>query len=125
MMMLALLKASLAVAGFGRTWRWIQRDAERAASFAASHVDADRSSVARVEYVVAMAAALYPGEAACLQRSLLLYWYLRRAGVPVRYCMGVQMYPFLAHAWVEHRGEPINDVPEHVRRFREIDGVAA
>jgi hypothetical protein len=70
-----------------------------------------------------MAAALYPGHAACLERSLMLYWHLRRAGVPVAFRMGVQMYPFLAHAWVEHDGVPINDVPEHVRLFRPIEGV--
>ncbi len=31
--------------------------------------------------------------------------------------LGIQRYPFMAHAWVEYRGEPINDVPEHVRIF--------
>jgi hypothetical protein len=119
MVMLAALKASLAVCGFGATWRWIRTRAERTPVTA----DPDGATVARVEYVVAMAAALYPGEAACLQRSLLLYWYLRGSGVAVRYRMGVQMYPFLAHAWVEHRGEPINDVPEHVRLFRPIQEI--
>jgi hypothetical protein len=39
--------------------------------------------------------------------------------------MGVQMYPFLAHAWVEHRGRPINDLAEHVGRFRPIEGISA
>ena len=120
MLALALLKASLAVAGFGRTWRWMRRHAERA-PFSEEH---DHTLVTRVEYAVALGAALYPGRAACLERSLLLHWYLRRAGVPVRFRMGVQMYPFLAHAWVEHRGQPINDVPEHVRLFRPIEGVA-
>jgi hypothetical protein len=81
--------------------------------------------VAASEYAVAMAAALYPGHAACLERSLTLYWHLRRAGVPVAYRMGVQMYPFLAHAWVERDGVPINDVPEHVRLFRPIEGLGA
>jgi hypothetical protein len=27
----------------------------------------------------------------------------------------------MAHAWVEYRGEPINDVPEHVRIFTALD----
>jgi len=27
----------------------------------------------------------------------------------------------MAHAWVEYRGEPINDVPEHVRIFTAFD----
>jgi hypothetical protein len=117
---LAVLKAALAVRGFARTWAWIQADAGRA-SLAG---DVDPQLVAGAEYVVAMAAALYPGHAACLERSLVLYWYLRRTGVPVEYRMGVQMYPFLAHAWVEYRGTPINDVPEHVRLFRPIEGSA-
>jgi len=121
MLRFALLKASLGVAGFARTLRWIQGRAQRTPLVA----DVDPALVAKAEYAVAMAAALYPGHAACLERSLMLYWDLRRAGVPVSYRMGVQMYPFLAHAWVELDGEPINDVPEHVRLFRPIEGVAA
>ena len=117
----ALLKLSLATAGFGRTLAWIEEHTPRAPERAA----AGDALVRRCEYRVALAAALYPGHAACLERSLMLYWYLRRAGVPVAYRMGVQMYPFLAHAWVEHRGVPINDVPEHVRLFRPIEGVTA
>jgi hypothetical protein len=116
---IALLKAALAAAGFGRTWRWIQASAQRVPTRRV----VDTTVVARAEYAVAMAAALYPGHAACLERSLMLYWQLRRAGVPVTYRMGVQMYPFLAHAWVEHEGVPINDVPEHVRLFRPIEGI--
>jgi hypothetical protein len=118
---IALLKAALAASGFARTWRWIQVDAQRTATVA----DTDPRLVTRAEYAVAMAAALYPGHAACLERSLMLYWYLRRAGVPAEYRMGVQMYPFLAHAWVEYEGVPINDVPEHVRLFRPIQGTEA
>ena len=118
---LALLKAALGVAGFAHTWRWIRSDAGRAALVA----DADPQLVARAEYAVAMAAALYPGHAACLERSLMLYWHLRRSGVPAEYRMGVQMYPFLAHAWVEYGGAPINDVVENVRRFLPVTGVGA
>lgn len=116
-----LLKLSLGIAGFGRTLRWIERNAGRGVQEA----ETSEEQVRRAEYRVALAAALYPGHAACLERSLMLYWYLRHAGVPATYRMGVQMYPFLAHAWVEHRGIPINDVPEHVALFRPIEGVTA
>ena len=64
-----------------------------------------------------MAGALYPGRALCLEQSLALYYLLRRRGVPVRYCQGVQPYPFEAHAWVEYGGTPINDVIDHVTLF--------
>jgi hypothetical protein len=120
MLRIVLLKTALVLAGFRRTFRWIHTRAD-AVPLAD---DVDDALVLAAEYAIAMAAALYPGHAACLERSLLLYWYLRRAGVAARYRMGVQMYPFLAHAWVEYRGQPINDVPEHVRRFRPIEGVA-
>lgn len=117
---LLLLKTALAVAGFGRTWRWMQRNAERHPLMRES----DDAFVAQAEYTVAMAAALYPGRAACLERSMLLYWYLRRAGVAVRFRVGAQLYPFLAHAWVEYQGRPINDVPEHVQLFQPMEGTA-
>lgn len=120
MLRLALLKASLGMAGFSRTFRWIDTRAQRAAL-----TSADSDIVAKAEYVVALAAALYPGHAACLERSLVLYWQLRSSGVAVRYRMGIQMYPFLAHAWVEYLDAPINDVPEHVRLFRPIEGALA
>jgi hypothetical protein len=120
MLRFALLKACLAAAGFNRTLQWIRVRAERAPL----RGEVDAAAIAEVEYAVALAAALYPGHVACLERSLLLYWYLRRVGVPVRFRMGVQMYPFLAHAWVEHGGRAINDLPEHVRQFRPIEGVA-
>ncbi|MFL5608840.1 MAG: lasso peptide biosynthesis B2 protein [Gemmatimonadaceae bacterium] len=120
MLRFALLKACLATAGFRRTLGWIHARVQRAPL----RGDVDSARIADVEYAVALAAALYPGHAACLERSLLLYWHLRRAGVPVRFRMGVQMYPFLAHAWVEHDEQPINDLAEHVAQFRPIEGVA-
>ena len=121
MLRLALLKAALHLLGFARTWRWISVRAEARPPATA----ADAHIVAQADYAVAMAAALYPGHAACLERSLMLYWWLRHAGVPVHFRMGVQLYPFLAHAWVEHEGRVINDVPEHVKLFRPIEGIAA
>lgn len=119
MLQIVLLKTALRVVGFERTWRWIRHSAESAPLVAA----VDPASIARVEYTVAIGAALFPGRALCLERSLTLYHYLRRRGVGVEYVMGVQMYPFAAHAWVEYRGQIINDVPEHVRRYRSIEGV--
>lgn len=121
MLRLALLKASLTLCGFGTTRRWIEANVRHVPM-----ADSDDTEVlSRVEYAVAMAAALYPGRAACLERSLMLYWWLRRGGVPVRFRMGAQLYPFLAHAWVEHHGRVINDVPEHVKLFRPIEARGA
>jgi hypothetical protein len=40
----------------------------------------------------------------CLPRSLGLFSYLRRRGLEVRHRIGVKLYPFGAHAWVEVPG---------------------
>lgn len=69
------------------------------------------------ERAVAMAGALYPGRALCLEQSLVLYYLLRRQRVAVRYCQGIQPHPFEAHAWVEYEGKPLNDVAEHAKLF--------
>lgn len=63
------------------------------------------------------AAAFFPGRALCLEQSLALYLCLRRAGVPSELRMGVQPYPFAAHAWVEYRGEPVGETYDRVGKF--------
>lgn len=111
--MIVALKASLKLRGYKRTVEWIRGRVERVPVRA----DVDSTVVKAAEWWVAMAAAFYPGRAQCLERSLVLYYVLRRQGVPVRYCHGVQPSPLISHAWVEYRGEVINDVPERVEEF--------
>jgi hypothetical protein len=66
---------------------------------------------------VTMAGALYPGRALCLEQSLALYCRLRWRGLPTRLRLGVQPHPLEAHAWVEHRGVPIHEDHEKLKRF--------
>ena len=113
----AVVRGALKVLGYDRTRRWIDR---RLAGVAVVG-DGSPPVVAAVEYAVAMGAAFFPGRAQCLERSLVLYDYLLCRGISVRMRLGVQRYPFMAHAWVEYRGVPINDVPEHVRIFTALD----
>jgi hypothetical protein len=110
------IKLLLRTRGFLGTTGWIRRRVEQVPTTAA----ASPEQVRAVEYAVAMAGALYPGRAKCLEQSLTLYYLLRRSGVVVKYCQGVQPYPFQAHAWVEYRGEVINDVAEHARFFARL-----
>ena len=63
------------------------------------------------------AAAFFPGRALCLEQSLALFLSLRRAGVPAELRMGVQPYPFAAHAWVEYEGEPVGESYERAGNF--------
>lgn len=107
------IKVGLRVTGFARTLRWIH--------WRVDHLPRRRTgpppAIDPVAHAVALAAALYPGRARCLEQSLLLYYLLRRRGIDAHFRLGVQPHPFGAHAWVECGGMPINDVPEHVRHF--------
>lgn len=73
--------------------------------------------LARMIRKVDTAAAFFPGRALCLEQSMALCLCLRRAGVPVNLRIGVQPYPFAAHAWVEYRGVPVGESYERVTNF--------
>jgi hypothetical protein len=64
---------------------------------------------------VVMAAAFFPGRALCLEQSLTLWYLLRRSRIQATFRLGVQAYPFVAHAWVEHAGQPVNESPETLK----------
>jgi hypothetical protein len=115
-LMLLVLKMQLKFRGYSRTIDWIRRNVENVPLRGEVEFDLVKAT----EYKVAMAGALYPGRARCLEQSLTLYYLLRRDGVPVKYRQGVQPYPFQAHAWVDYRDEVINDVPEHARFFAQL-----
>jgi hypothetical protein len=68
--------------------------------------------VARTAHNIAIAGALFPGRARCLEQSLALIAMLRRRGVRVEFKLGVQPYRFRAHAWVEYNGLPVNESGE-------------
>lgn len=113
MCVLVIVKLALRVVGFARTIRsieWLTRRQRGIGRAAPDFVHA-------ADRVVAIAAALYPGRALCLEQSLVLHYVLRRGGVESTLRIGVHPYPFSAHAWVECGGEPVNDIREHTRTY--------
>jgi len=66
---------------------------------------------------VVLARAWYPFSTQCLHQSLCLLWLVRRAGADAKLRVGVLAYPFQAHAWVEHRGKPLNESDEQLRLY--------
>ncbi len=56
----------------------------------------------------------------CLHRSLTLYHFLRRFGVPVELHFGFDPRSDLGHAWVSHRGEPLYEGEDPAERYREM-----
>jgi len=68
-----------------------------------------------VSVQVARVSAFVPVRAICLEQSLASVVLLRRIGIPAKLRLGVQVYPFYAHAWVECGDQPINEPPELMR----------
>lgn len=107
---------SLKVLGLRRSVRLARRLAG-SASEASDASTAERGEVMGIARTVATAAAFYPGRAQCLEQSLALFLLLRRRGIGADLRIGVQPFPFSAHAWVEHAGRPINEREDYVTRL--------
>ena len=62
----------------------------------------------RLGNAVVRTLALVPGDTRCLRRSLVVVRLLARRGISGRLVIAARADPdFLAHAWVEHCGEPV------------------
>lgn len=116
---IAIIKARLFVSGLGPTLRWIRR---REVQTPITRLT-PQAFLTACEYAVAMAAAVYPGRALCLERSLALFYFARRGGIAVTYHHGVLPLPFAAHAWVEYEGRVVNDVEERLLEFLRLPQV--
>jgi hypothetical protein len=68
---------------------------------------------------VKLASRHHPVAAQCLHRSLVLHQWLARKGVQTELRIGVKKAgPELkAHAWVEFKGNPVNDAPADLVAF--------
>jgi len=114
-----LVRLALVTLGLGRTIRLIRRIDRGHAGDAPG----DATLARTIDATIAKASALFPGRALCLEQSLALYALLRRSAVPARLRLGVQSYPFGAHAWVEVHGEPLNDIAEHIAFYVPLEDV--
>ena len=114
--------ASLAVFGYGRTRRMIERVSRRTPARAALLAEiADAQALARL---AASAGANALGEATCLRRALLLHGWLRRRGLQPALLLGLPANAaapapgdFSAHAWVELEGVPLLESDVGYRPF--------
>ncbi len=77
----------------------------------------------RLGRLARIAGRYVPANGSCLRQSLLVWWLLRRKGMPAVLRIGVQKQDgFSAHAWVEVAGQPVNDAPHVAERFAPFDG---
>lgn len=109
---------ALAKLGFARTYQAYARFAKPPIDDAELDTLVSRAERAflRAENCFIMRAA--PKD--CLPRSLALYRFLLSAGVPSEHVIGVQRYPFQAHAWVECRGRVLCDTRDYTSCFSEL-----
>ena len=103
------------VAGFARVHHWIRhcpRHRRRRAS---------ASTAADIVWAVDEACVWYVKRAACLQRSVIATWLLRRRGLRAELVIGYRPLPFESHAWVEVDGRIVNDRPQYQQVFSVLD----
>lgn len=61
----------------------------------------------RLSRVATRVLGVLPRDPRCLRTSLVLTALLASRGIPATLVIGVRPDPFVAHAWVEHRGRPL------------------
>jgi len=95
--------------GFARACAWLRRcrPSARASGVAAEDI----------VWSVDEACVWYVKRAACLQRSAVATWLLRRHGIDAQLVIGCRPLPFESHAWVEVDGRVVNDLPRYQRAF--------
>lgn len=107
----SLSRLTLRFGGFKRALRWSRWIARRLGRHA------PRGTAEGVVRSVTVAAAFFPGRAICLEQSVASYVLLRRYGHPADLRVGVQPYPFRAHAWVEVNGGPVLENEDDLVKF--------
>ena len=78
------------------------------------------NSIANLHEAVQQARIWYPRKVDCLVGSGALLLMMLKRGVGGNLVVGVQKYPFYAHAWVEYCNTVVNDAEEAKRRLSVI-----
>ena len=114
--------AGLRLLGFRRCHALILRFSPGPREDEACGADRARQWTAKFVRAAATVERNSPLKPNCLERSLALWWTLRRNGIPAELHIGGRKggRGFEAHAWVERNGEVLNDtadVHQHYARF--------
>jgi len=83
-------------------------------------------SIARISYLVDVAAQYHLVPMACLPRALVLRRLLAQAGVSTELRIGVRKEGsrLLAHAWLERQGQPVGEPRDPTARFAALHPAA-
>jgi Transglutaminase-like superfamily/Coenzyme PQQ synthesis protein D (PqqD) len=116
--LLGLSYLSFRIFGFARTltaWRRCHR-ADRAARLLS-----DKEAVMReADAAVRITAAEHFLKTDCKERALACFSILVKQRVPARLVLGISLYPFAGHCWVECDGKVLTDYGDHCSRFTPV-----
>jgi hypothetical protein len=112
----------LRLTGYDRTRRVVHRLMGRGRRAPVPPRGEAEERIAETVRMVAVAAARVPLGSACLAQSLTLSTLLARQGIDSEVVIAVRPggAPLDAHAWVEHRGEPLNETKEVVATYARL-----
>lgn len=124
-LLLPVIHAGLLVFGYARL-RWMMEKLVPLKPGRPTH--SERESIrgaGEIARMVSIAAEHGPYRASCLRKSLLVWWFLRRAGLDSTIRFGVRMSDgrLEAHAWVEYNGAVVNDSPDIRARYQLLSNV--
>jgi len=116
LMLLPALALALRLAGLRRVYGTLKQLSRGAAPTESASTEAESTSTEAERVAAAVVHVnrrVLPYQSRCLLESLAIWWLLRRRGIAADLVLGVRtiMGPFEAHAWVEHKGRPLNDIP--------------
>lgn len=74
-----------------------------------------------LSHAVDIACVFYFKRVLCLQRSAATTLLLRRHGWEAEMVIGAKLLPFKSHAWVEIKGEVVNDKPYMPEVYRVLE----
>lgn len=120
MLLLGTIDLALRLFGFARTVGIAKRIAR-----GSSYDNESNALVDATVHRILVATAFYPGCSKCLEQAIAAFILLRRRGFDAQIRMGVQPYPFFAHAWVELDGRAITESPEVIAGLALLPEVAA
>ena len=118
--LLPVISVSLKTRGFRATQESLLHFRSRPVDEPSQVATLPQLDIARTQLTIRMVNAavrhMSPGST-CLERSLALWWLLRRQGIASDLRIGARKVDnkFEAHAWVEHNGIAINE-PENLHR---------
>jgi hypothetical protein len=107
------LEVQLRSRGFNRVYQAVRNSGVRQFS--------QNENYSEICRAVDIACVLYFKEVPCLQRSAAVVRLLRKRGINAELVIGIQQWPFRAHAWAEIAGQVVNDKPHIIGDFVVID----